>query len=215
MALPKIASGVWLAWRCWMSIYDERPWLARYDAGQPSDLGVEHESALAMFGASLRHQPGAPMIRYFGGVLTRRDLDEEAGAFAAALVAAGFDRGERVALYLQNVPQFLIAMLGTWKARGLAVAVNPMNRQRELELILADSGASVLVVLEDLYQDEAAPVLDRTSVRQVITTSTLEYQARGAGRVLGGLARRPAEGPQDLVTLIGQFRGRQPPDPGL
>jgi long-chain acyl-CoA synthetase len=202
-----------------MSIYDERPWLARYDAGQPSDLGVEHESALAMFGSCLRQDPGAPMIRYFDGALTRRDLDEEAGAFAAALVAAGFSRGERVALYLQNVPQFLIAMLGTWKAGGIAVAVNPMNRQRELELILTDSGASVLVALEDLYQDVAESVLARTSVRQVITTSALEYQTHGDDRVLGGLTRRPAEGPaegpQDLVTLIGQFRGRQPPDPGL
>jgi long-chain acyl-CoA synthetase len=67
-----------------MSIYDDRPWLARYDAGQPTDLGVEHENALAMFQACVRLDPGAPMIRYFDGMITRRDLDEAASAFGAA-----------------------------------------------------------------------------------------------------------------------------------
>ena len=198
-----------------MSIYDERPWLARYDAGQPSDIDVEFATALAMFGACVQQDPDAPVIRYFDGVLTRRDLDETSGAFAAALAASGFRPGERVALFLQNVPQFLIALIGTWKAGGIAVAVNPMNKERELELILADSGASVLVGLEDLYRDVAAHVVERTSVRQVITTSALEYQTRNDARMLGGLARIRADGTQDLAALTGQFRGQQPPDPGL
>jgi len=198
-----------------MSSYDERPWLARYDTGQPSDIDVEFASALAMFGHCAEQDPDAPIIRYFDGVLTRRELDTESSAFAAALVAAGFAAGERVALYLQNVPQFLVAMLGTWKAGGIAVAVNPMNKERELELILADSGASVLVGLEDLYQDVAVRVVGRTQVRQVITTSALEYQSRGDDRVLGGLTRVRADRTVDLVTLIDQFRGQRPPDPGL
>jgi long-chain acyl-CoA synthetase len=198
-----------------MSSYDERPWLARYDRGQPSDIDVEFASALAMFGHCAEQDPDAPIIRYFDGVLTRRELDTESSAFAAALVAAGFAPGERVALYLQNVPQFLVAMLGTWKAGGVAVAVNPMNKERELELILADSGASVLVGLEDLYAGVAVRVVGRTQVRQVITTSALEYQFRGDDRVLGGLTRVRADETVDLVTLIDQFRGQRPPDPGL
>ena len=198
-----------------MSSYDERPWLARYDRGQPSDIEVEFASALAMFGHCAEQDPDAPIIRYFDGALTRCELDTESSAFAAALVAAGFAAGERVALYLQNVPQFLVAMLGTWKAGGIAVAVNPMNKERELELILADSGASVLVGLEDLYADVAVRVVGRTQVRQVITTSALEYRFRGGDRVLGGLTRVRADGTVDLVTLVEQFRGQRPPDPGL
>ena len=106
-----------------MSSYDERPWLARYAAGQPSDIDVEFASALAMFSALVQRDPEAPIIRYFDGVLTRRELDELSGAFAAALAEAGFSAGERVALFLQNVPQFVIAMLATWKAGGIAVPV--------------------------------------------------------------------------------------------
>ncbi len=58
-------------------------------------------------------------------------------------------------------------------------------------------------------------VVGRTPVRQVITTSALEYQSRGDDRVLGGLTRVRADGTVDLVTLIDQFRGQRPPDPGL
>src|ERR1700744_2468227 len=198
-----------------MSIYDERPWLARYDAGQPTDLGVEHESALAMFEACVRLDPGPPMTRSFDGMFPRRELDEAASAFAAALVSMGFRRGERVALYMQNVPQFLIAMIATWKAGGIAVAINPMNRQRELEQILDDSGASVLVALEDLYQNVAKHVVARTEVRHVVTTSALEYQTRNDRRVLGGLTWHRADNTEDLASLIRQFRGRPLSDPGL
>jgi long-chain acyl-CoA synthetase len=214
--LPAAPDGVWLSREALaMSSYDERPWLARYDAGQPPDIEVGFTSALAMFGHCAAQDPDAPIIRYFDGMLTRRDLDLESGAFAAALVATGFSPGERVALYLQNVPQFLIALLGTWKAGGIAVAVNPMNKERELELILADSGATVLVGLEDLYRDVGAHVVGRTEVRTVVTTSALEYQSGHDPRVLGGLARHRADGTLDLATLIDQCRGQQPPDPGL
>jgi len=191
-----------------MSIYAERPWLDRYDPGQPGDIDVEFASALAMFCACVARDPDAPIIRYLGGVLTRRELDELSGAFATALADAGFAAGERVALYLQNVPQFLMAMLGAWKAGGIAVAVNPMNKERELEEILRDSGAAVLVCLEDLYQDVASKVVGGTDVRLVITTSALEYQTRGDARVLGGVERLRCDGTQDMAALIGRFGGR-------
>ncbi len=198
-----------------MSNYDERPWLARYAAGQPSDIDVEFASALAMFSACVQRDPGAPMIRYFDGVLTRRELDELSGAFAAGLAEAGFSPGERVALFLQNVPQFIIAMLGTWKAGGIAVAVNPMNKDRELDLILRDSGAAVLVCLEDLYQDVARQVVGGTDVRLVITTSALDHQTRDDERILGGIKRLSGDGTQDMAALTGRFRGQQPAAPAL
>jgi long-chain acyl-CoA synthetase len=194
-----------------MSIYSERPWLDRYDPGQPADIDVEFVSALAMFEACVARDPDAPIIRYLGGVLTRRELDELSGAFAAALANAEFAAGERVALYLQNVPQFVIAMLGTWKAGGIAVAVNPMNKKRELEEILGDSGAAVLVCHEDLYTGVASQVIGGTDVQLVITTSALDYQTRGDDRVLAGVRRLSCDGTQDMAALIERFRGQPRP----
>jgi long-chain acyl-CoA synthetase len=198
-----------------MSIYDQRPWLARYDTGQPHDIEVEFGSVLEMFGATVQRDPGAPVIRYFDGALSRRELDEMSAAFAAGLADAGLQAGERVALFLQNVPQFIIAMIGTWKAGGIAVAVNPMNKERELDLILRDCGATALVCLEELYRDVAAGVVGGTSVKLVITTSALEYQTRNDERVLGGIQRARGDSTQDMTEMMACFRGQQPPDPAL
>src|SRR6266571_2025371 len=123
-----------------MSVYDEKPWLSLYDLGQPAEIALEFTDALSMFRASVSRNPDGDIIRYFGGRITARELDELSDAFAVALAGLGVRAGDRVALYVQNVPQFVIAMLAAWKAGGIAVPVNPMNRARELDAVLRDSG---------------------------------------------------------------------------
>src|SRR5271169_5486435 len=91
-----------------MSIYDEKPWLSRYDQDQPAEISLEFTDALAMFRASVSRNPDGDIIRYFGGRITARELDELSDAFAIALRDLGLGNGVRVALYLQNVPQFVI-----------------------------------------------------------------------------------------------------------
>jgi long-chain acyl-CoA synthetase len=194
-----------------MSTYDERPWLARYDTGQPSDIEPEFTSALAMFSATVQQDPDAVLIRYFDGVLTRREVDELSDSFAVALAAAEFAPGERVALFLQNVPQFVVAMLGTWKAGGIAVAVNPMNKERELDLILRDSAAAVLVCHDDLYCDVARQVVGGTDVQLVVTTSALDFQSRNDDRIFAGISRLGCDGTQNMAELTGRFRGQPLP----
>jgi long-chain acyl-CoA synthetase len=194
-----------------MSIYDDKPWLARYAPGQPAEIAVEYDNAVAMFRATLERNPDGDAIRYFDGRITFRELDRLTDAFAAALVDTGFARGDRVALYLQNVPQFVIAQLGIWKAGGIAVSINPMNRERELELLLQDSGARVLVTLQDLYRDVASKVVAGTDVQTVITTSELEYQTRDDARVFSGIERMSCEGTLDLAELLTRFDGQAAP----
>jgi long-chain acyl-CoA synthetase len=194
--------------------YGERPWLARYDAGQPPDLELEHPDALAMFRAAVTRNPDGDAVRYFDGRITLRELDELSDAFAAGLLDSGLAAGDRVALYLQNVPQFVIGLLGTWKAGGIALPINPMNRQRELELLLTDSGARALVCLQSLYRDVAADVVGRTGVRTVVTTSELEYQSRDDPRAFGGSAHIELPGTVDMTELIDRFRGQMPPSVG-
>lgn len=197
------------------SIYDERPWLARYEEGQPHDLELEHTDALSMFRAALERNPDGDALRYFDGRITVRELDELSDAFAVGLLDAGLTAGDRVALYLQNVPQFVIGLLGTWKAGGIAVPINPMNRARELELLLTDSGARVLVCLQSLYRDVAGEVVGRTGVQTVVTTSELEYQTRNDPRAFGGSERIDVPGTVDMGELIARFRGQSPPPVSL
>ncbi|GAA1286922.1 hypothetical protein GCM10009609_61230 [Pseudonocardia aurantiaca] len=193
------------------SAYDERPWLARYDAGQPADLEPEFTDALAMFRAAVERNPGGDAIRYFDGRITLRELDELTDAFAVGMLETGFETGDRVALYLQNVPQFVIGLVGTWKAGGIAVSINPMNRQRELELLLTDSGARVLVCLQSLYRDVAADVVGRTAVQTVVTTSEREHQNRDDPRAFPDQEPVDVTGTEDMAGMIERYRGQVPP----
>ena len=116
-----------------------------------------------------------------------------------------------MALYLQNVPQFVIGLVATWKAGGIAVPVNPMYRARELDAVLRDSGARVLVCLQSLYRDVAAGVVAGTDVTTVVTTSELEYRARDDQRVFAGVEPVECAGyGQDMAGLIERFRGQVP-----
>ncbi len=197
-----------------MSAYDDRPWLGLY-AGQPADTQLEYSNALEMFRAGLQADPSGVAVKYFDGVLTRKDLDAQSDALASGLLARGFSAGDRLAVYLQNVPQFLVCMVGTWKAGGVMVSINPMSRTRELSYLLKDSGAKVLVSLEALYDDVARDVVPDTDVELVLTTSELEYQTRDDQRLFAGITRQRHEGTTDLTEFIEQYRGQTPPPVNL
>jgi long-chain acyl-CoA synthetase len=190
--------------------YDDRPWLALY-GDTPSDVDIEYPSALAMFRASVERAPDTVAIRYFDGSLTLREVDEQTDALAAGLLARGFAPGDRLAVYLQNVPQFVLGMVAAWKAGGIMVSVNPMNRARELTYLLNDSGATMLLCHDDLYEQVAREVVPGSAVRTVLTTSALEYQTRADPRLFAGLERTRPEGTEDLSEVIAAHRAEVPP----
>ncbi|MFW0794393.1 AMP-binding protein [Gordonia sp. CPCC 205515] len=197
--------------------YADRPWLARYPAGSPADIEVEYQTALDVFDAAVAADSDAPFVYYFDGTLTFGDVDRAASALAAALVAEGFSPGERLAIYVQNNPSFIIGLVAAWRAGGVAVAVNPMNKQRELTYILTDSGATALLTLDDLYVDVAEPVIatGNTSVHTVITTSPLDFQSRNDSRLFDGVERRRSDGTLDLLEIIDGYDGSTLPAPTL
>jgi long-chain acyl-CoA synthetase len=194
-----------------MTTYTDRPWLALYEEGQPADYEIEFDNALEMFRAGLARDPDGDALKYFDGTLSRQELDRLSDALAAGLLANGFSAGDRLAVYLQNVPQFVIAMVATWKAGGVMVSINPMSRKRELAYLLKDSGATALVSLEALYDEVAREVVPDTDVRLVLTTSELEFQTRDDERLFAGTRRQRHEGTTDLLEFIDQHRGQQPP----
>jgi len=136
-----------------------KPWLHLYAPGQPAHIQPQFSHALDLYGAALARAPDLALLRYFDGALRLREVEHIANALAHALHARGFAPGDRLAIYTQNNPAFVIAMVAAWKLGGAAVPVNPMNRQRELRHILQDSGAQALVCLDTLYA-----VCDRVAV---------------------------------------------------
>ncbi len=94
---------------------------------------------------SARRAPGHPVAVFDGGQLTYRQLDQASDRVAANLAAAGIKPGDRVALQLPNIPQFLISYFGILKAGAVVVPLNVLLRAPEITYHLEDSGALVLI----------------------------------------------------------------------
>jgi long-chain acyl-CoA synthetase len=150
--------------------------------------------------------------------LTYRDLDERSDALAVALQRGGFKLGDRLAIYAQNDPAFVVALLAAWKAGGVAVLINPMNRSRELTYLLRDSGATAVVCLDDLYASVAGEVISSgmTCVTQVIAIRARDDQSRDDRRVLGDDVQDVhAQGVRYLSDVFAEYRGAIPPPVGV
>ncbi|MFB6155166.1 MAG: long-chain fatty acid--CoA ligase [Haloferacaceae archaeon] len=123
---------------------------------------VQHVEA-----AAEEHADGVA-VSYDGTDVSYREFWGQVGAFASGLEAVGFGEGDRVAVYLPNLPQFVVAFHGTLRAGGVVVPMNPQYKAREIRHLLADSEASVVVSLADLvpFVEE---VRDDTDVEHVVT----------------------------------------------
>lgn len=194
-----------------MTIYDQKPWLSQYQAGIPENLTPPHANALAMFESSLERAPANPLIHYFDRTLSFADIARFSDALAVGLARRGISRGDRIAVYLQNVPQFVITMLAAWKLGAIMVSVNPMLRHKEVSLILNDSGARALVTLESLYHEVAAQVLPETKVEVALTTSELEFLSGERPSLLRDSRRQACPNAIDFMELLRSHDGQRPP----
>ena len=192
-----------------MGIYDERPWLSLYGEGKPHDIELEHDSALDMFRSAVERAGDRPAIHYFDSTITWDEADRITDGLAVGLRDLGVRPGDRVAVYLQNVPQFILGMVAAWKAGAIMVSINPMNRQREVEELLNDSGAKALITLESLY-DVAAEAVPKTDVAAVITTSELDFLDGEPPKLLAKVERHRHEGTHDLLELARAHEGEKP-----
>ncbi len=194
----------------------ERPWIKFYDAGVRPNLEypavpMHHfletsaqrhpEWTATIFGAVV-HQLGGRLLE---ATLSYGRLDESANRLANALAAMGVGKGDRVALYLPNCPQFLIAYFATLKLGAIVAPNNPLYLPRELEFQLNDAGAETIVCLSRFYAN-VREVRARTRLRNVIVTNVKEYFPP-ALRALFTLAVERKEGHR--VTLEGGDRWLQ------
>jgi len=153
-----------------------------------------------------------PFVLYFDTVLTFGEVDRLSDALAVALADRGFRRGDRLALYMQNVPQYVLALISAWKLGGIAVALNPMLTPREVAKLLEDSAPTVLVTLDEMHSPELAEVLSQSSVGRVITASALDFQTTGDERVLPRDRIATPEGAEDFCRLVAAY-DEQAPEP--
>src|SRR5260370_7634673 len=161
-----------------------------------------------MFLATVKAMPEQAAIYYFDQAMSYGELDRKSTALAVALKARGITQGDRVALYVKNIPKFVIGLYGGWKIGAIVVSCNPMLKQRELEYHLNDSGAKCLICLESLYETIARDVIGNTQVEFVITTSELDFVDKGAiPPLLGSSKKQRFAETLDMLELLDQFDG--------
>ena len=122
----------------------------------PKNITAPEISLWDNLASSARRYPSKPAIRFFGREILYADLMAQAERFAAYLHSLGVQRGDRVALLMQNCPQLVIAHFGILRANAVVVPVNPMNRAEELKHYILDPEAKVAVTTSDLAGEFAA-----------------------------------------------------------
>jgi long-chain acyl-CoA synthetase len=190
--------------------YEDRPWLSLYKAGSPTDIAVEFRDVPTMWRASVARAGDKPLIHYFDSTCTLSEVDADSDGLAAALADRGIGRDDRVALYMQNVPQFMVAVLAVWKLGAIAVPVNPMLKERELAYVIGDSEAKALICLQELWSSVASKVVENSSITVSVTTSPLDYLEQATPQPLRSIQRLETPGAEDLLALIREYAGQRP-----
>lgn len=144
-----------------------RPWVAHYDPGVPPTLDYPPISLPELFERTARQHPERVATIFHGAKLRYRQLQEQIDAFASGLRACGLKPGDRLALMLPNVPQFIVAFYGALKAGAVVVPTNPLYTQHELEHQLADAEATAIVTVDQLFGRLQA-ALPYTQMRLVV-----------------------------------------------
>ena len=147
-----------------------RPWLALYPDGVDAHPPASHPHMLELWSRAVAAAGDAACVHHHDITLSYREVDGASSRLAGALAAGGFRPGDRLGIYLQNLPEWPVSLLAAWKAGGIAVALNPMFRERELRHHLRDCGARVLVCSDDLHRDVVGTVLADTAVELTVVT---------------------------------------------
>ena len=168
----------------------DKIWLKSYPVGVPAEIDLNGcASVNAMFAQSCREFAGLPAFRNLGATLTYAALERRSRDFGAWLQSLGLPKGTRIALMMPNLIQYPICVLGAFRAGMIVVNINPLYTARELEHQLKDSGAQVIVIVEN-FAHVLQQVIGNTQVRHVVTTAIGDMLGPGRRWVVNYVVRR-------------------------
>ncbi len=125
--------------------------LAHWPHALPQHLTIPATSLYTNVEVAAARFPDKPFLLFYDTPITFRTFHEETLCIAAYLQQiCGIKKGDRVLLYLQNSPQFMLAYYGILRADAVVVPVNPMNLGAELQYMVEDTGATVAFAAQDL-----------------------------------------------------------------
>ncbi|RYE32327.1 MAG: long-chain fatty acid--CoA ligase [Hyphomicrobiales bacterium] len=166
-----------------------RPWLAHYPPAVPPELDDARIGTLAdLIGFACSTYANRPAFESFGKTITFAETRRAAEAFAGWLQAQGLKKGDRVALMMPNILAYPAAIFGVLLGGFTVVNVNPLYTARELTHQVNDSGARVLVVIENFAHvvEEAKPNLKLDAIVVATAGDLMGFK----GKIVNFVARR-------------------------
>ena len=147
----------------------EPNWFSSYPPGVPKSIDPDiYPSLTAMLLEACRKNAERPAFECLGARMSYADWDRDSRDFAAFLIEeAGCRSGDRVAIMLPNMFAYPVTFLGTLRAGLTVVNVNPLYTPRELQQQLADSGATVIVIMEN-FAHKLQQIIGATKIRHVV-----------------------------------------------
>jgi long-chain acyl-CoA synthetase len=149
----------------------EKTWLKQYPVGVPANIDVgQYGSLVGLLDESFKKYAGRMAYKFMGKSISFAAVDEASRALAAYLQAQGLDKGDRVAVMMPNVPQYPVAVAAILRAGYVVVNVNPLYTPRELEHQLKDSGAKLIIMVEN-FATTLQTVLPNVPTKKIILTA--------------------------------------------
>jgi long-chain acyl-CoA synthetase len=154
------------------AVYESKPWLRFYPPGVPETLEIPEKSLPEIFDEVTQKHGDKTAIVFYGKQISYKQLREQVDRLANALASMGIKKGDRVALYLVNSPQYIISYFAVLKTGGTVTPISPVYTSVEVRHQLRDSGARSIICQDFLFENvENAGV----ELENVILTGIGEY----------------------------------------
>ena len=167
-----------------------RPWLSSYPQGVPADVDVNtYASLTGLMRESFERFADRTAFTFMGRGMTYAEMDRLSQAFAAYLKGLGLVKGDRVAVMMPNVLQYPVVVAAVLRAGFVVVNVNPLYTSRELSSQLKDSGAKVIVILEN-FAAVLEKCLAETPIQHIVMCTMGDRLGALKGTLVNYVVRR-------------------------
>jgi len=174
---------------------EERFWTKSWDEGvkdlDPQEFEISYVEAVKPI---FKEFPNKEAFGFLGVEVTYGELDRYASRFANMLIANGLKKGDVVGINLPNIPEYVIAWLGTLRAGCVVSGVSPLLSAEEMEYQLKDSNAKGLVTLDAIFEGRLLGIVDNLPDLKVIATTSVGGFLPAIKRVLGQLLKKIPKG---------------------
>jgi long-chain acyl-CoA synthetase len=193
----------------------EKPWYRFWPENVSKHLEYPEAPLFDFLRKTAEKYPSNTAIVYFDRKITYKELDVATDKFATAFDGLGVKKEDKVAIFLPNIPQFIIAYYGIIKTGAVVTTISPLCKEREVEHQLNDSEAETIVVLDLLYPI-VEKVWKKTGLKRVVVTGLKDCMPTAKafiGSLLGKIPSRKVERKPNVYffkKLLGKYEAKPP-----